>query len=182
MITFDYGRGEGGKKCQNIDYVICERPLITYCFYVRYNHGIPSYHSYIILSTSFACQKRCSAFFPNWSHFQFQEISNLLDGRCPSFDSSPLSLRATSPGGNFSAVIWSAGGEPRITILHYINICITINISQVTGGLAPALTCLDTVRDRIGTQPLIKLKQSAWDVAVSKFQKQSAENPYALHV
>ena len=27
MITFDYGRGEGGKKCQNIDYVICERPL-----------------------------------------------------------------------------------------------------------------------------------------------------------
>ena len=29
MITFDYGRGEGGKKCQNIDYVICERPLTT---------------------------------------------------------------------------------------------------------------------------------------------------------
>ena len=27
MITFDYGRGEGGKKCQNIDYVIFERPL-----------------------------------------------------------------------------------------------------------------------------------------------------------
>ena len=91
-----------------------------------------------------------------------------FDGRCLSFDSSPLSPRATSPGRKFSAVIWSAGGEPRITILHYINICITINISQVTGGLAPALTCLDTVRERIGTQPLIKLKQSAWDVAVSK--------------
>ena len=30
MITFDYGRGEGGKKCQNIDYVICERPLTAY--------------------------------------------------------------------------------------------------------------------------------------------------------
>ena len=29
MITFDYGRGEGGQKCQNIDYVICERPLIA---------------------------------------------------------------------------------------------------------------------------------------------------------
>ena len=27
MITLDYGRGEGGKKCPNIDYVICERPL-----------------------------------------------------------------------------------------------------------------------------------------------------------
>ena len=30
MITFDYGRGggEGGKKYENIDYVISERPLI----------------------------------------------------------------------------------------------------------------------------------------------------------
>ena len=27
MITVDYGGGEGGKKCQKIDYVICERPL-----------------------------------------------------------------------------------------------------------------------------------------------------------
>ena len=27
MITLDYGGGEGGKKCQNIDYVIYERPL-----------------------------------------------------------------------------------------------------------------------------------------------------------
>ena len=26
MITVDYGGGEGGKKCQKIDYVICERP------------------------------------------------------------------------------------------------------------------------------------------------------------
>ena len=30
MITFDYGRGEGGKKCQIIDYVICEGPLSTW--------------------------------------------------------------------------------------------------------------------------------------------------------
>ena len=29
MITFDYERGEGGKKCQNIDYVTCERPQIN---------------------------------------------------------------------------------------------------------------------------------------------------------
>ena len=28
MITVDDGGGEGGKNCQNIDYVICERPLI----------------------------------------------------------------------------------------------------------------------------------------------------------
>ena len=28
MITLDYEGGEGGKKCQNIDYVICERPLM----------------------------------------------------------------------------------------------------------------------------------------------------------
>ena len=27
MITNDYGRGEGGKNCQKIDYVICEQPL-----------------------------------------------------------------------------------------------------------------------------------------------------------
>ena len=27
MITVDDGGGEGGKNCQNIDYVICERPL-----------------------------------------------------------------------------------------------------------------------------------------------------------
>ena len=26
MMTFDYGRGEGGTKCQNIDDAICERP------------------------------------------------------------------------------------------------------------------------------------------------------------
>ena len=26
MITFDYGRGV---ECQNIDYVICERPLMS---------------------------------------------------------------------------------------------------------------------------------------------------------
>ena len=38
-----------------------------------------------------------------------------LDGKCPSFDSSPFSLRATSPGGKFSTAIWSAGGVPRIT-------------------------------------------------------------------
>ena len=37
MITFDYGRGEGGKKCQNIDFVICERPLIEV---EQSNHGI----------------------------------------------------------------------------------------------------------------------------------------------
>ena len=29
LITVDYGRGEGGKKSQKNDYVICERPLIT---------------------------------------------------------------------------------------------------------------------------------------------------------
>ena len=28
MITVDDGGGEGGKNCQNIDYVICERPLM----------------------------------------------------------------------------------------------------------------------------------------------------------
>ena len=28
MITVDDGGGEGGKNCQNIDYVICERPHI----------------------------------------------------------------------------------------------------------------------------------------------------------
>ena len=38
-----------------------------------------------------------------------------FDGRCPSFDSSPLSLGTTPPGGKFSAAIWSAGGVPRIT-------------------------------------------------------------------
>ena len=27
LITVDYGGGGGGKKCQKIDYVICERPL-----------------------------------------------------------------------------------------------------------------------------------------------------------
>ena len=27
LITVDYGGGEGGKKCQKFDYVICERPL-----------------------------------------------------------------------------------------------------------------------------------------------------------
>ena len=43
------------------------------------------------------------------------ELAQKLDGRCPSFDSSPLSLRATSLGGKFSAAIWSAGGVPRIT-------------------------------------------------------------------
>ena len=26
MIIFDYERGEGVKKCQNCDYLICERP------------------------------------------------------------------------------------------------------------------------------------------------------------
>ena len=30
MITVDYGGGEGGKKCQKIDYVICERPLSVF--------------------------------------------------------------------------------------------------------------------------------------------------------
>ena len=28
LITVDYGGREGGKKCQKLDYVICERPLI----------------------------------------------------------------------------------------------------------------------------------------------------------
>ena len=32
MITVDDGGGggEGGKNCQNVDYVICERPLSEY--------------------------------------------------------------------------------------------------------------------------------------------------------
>ena len=34
-----------------------------------------------------------------------------VDGRCPSFDSSPFSQRATSPGGKFSAAIWSANSK-----------------------------------------------------------------------
>ena len=29
MLTFDDGRGRG-EKCQNVDYVICERPLILF--------------------------------------------------------------------------------------------------------------------------------------------------------
>ena len=33
LITVDDGGG-GGKNCQNIDYVICERPLLSY---KRYN-------------------------------------------------------------------------------------------------------------------------------------------------
>ena len=31
LITVDDGGG-GGKNCQNIDYVICERPLIIFFF------------------------------------------------------------------------------------------------------------------------------------------------------
>ena len=39
MITFDYERREGGKKCRNFDDVISERPLI------KRNHGstLPSF-------------------------------------------------------------------------------------------------------------------------------------------
>ena len=33
LITVDDG-GEGGKNCQNIDYVICERPLSTNILYI----------------------------------------------------------------------------------------------------------------------------------------------------
>ena len=29
MMTIDDERGEGGKKCPNLDDVICERPLIN---------------------------------------------------------------------------------------------------------------------------------------------------------
>ena len=30
MMTIDDERGEGGKKCPDLDDVICERPLIVY--------------------------------------------------------------------------------------------------------------------------------------------------------
>ena len=30
MMTIDDERGEGGKKCPNLDDVICERPLMCY--------------------------------------------------------------------------------------------------------------------------------------------------------
>ena len=33
LITVDDGGGGGGKNCQNIDYVICERPLTKYSIF-----------------------------------------------------------------------------------------------------------------------------------------------------
>ena len=41
MITIDYERGEEGKKCQKIDYVICERPLSLEIAKLR---GISTFH------------------------------------------------------------------------------------------------------------------------------------------
>ena len=89
----------------------------------------PIGHSKIKLQVvpSFAYSSACSLLVQPVMHIYLQivkemllldarmELAQKLDGRCPSFDSSPLSLRATSLGGKFSAAIWSAGGVPRIT-------------------------------------------------------------------
>jgi hypothetical protein len=40
MITFDYGGEERGKKWQNIDYVICERPLTMVSWNFRNACGV----------------------------------------------------------------------------------------------------------------------------------------------
>ena len=48
LITVDYGGG--GKNCQNIDYVICERPLIKNVrFKKRLKHVLGVNHCTVLL-------------------------------------------------------------------------------------------------------------------------------------